>query len=132
MGIPFHITLGSFSTDDENDVVDIMERISKHFSAFDISLNSIDHFDARVLFLSPGINDRLTELHSHFDSNYADGYEWHPHCTIFCAEPEEIALAKEILKVSFEPMLARIVAIEVGEFFPARIIKRYYLNEKAE
>ena len=79
-------------------------------------------------------NNELIKLHEQFDNNYADGFPWHAHATLFIDNNEEnVKLAKLIAIQSFSPLNARIIGIQLGEFFPTRIIeKKEFKNIKNE
>ncbi len=130
MGIPFHISLGSFSLDKRDLLIEEMIKVSTEFQKFDIFFNQIRDFNNRVLFIEPQPNSILTDLHRHFDDNYADGFPWHAHATIFCGEVNEVLLAKKKLNEIFSPFSAKVVALQVGEFFPANIIFTKELDKK--
>ena len=114
MGIPFHISLGSFSLDKKEWLIQKIEDVCLYFDKFDIY--------NKVLFVEPKVNDELKNLQSHFDDNYADGFPWHAHATIFCGEEQEVAAAKEKLQATFSPFMATVVSLELGEFFPTKIL----------
>ena len=127
MGIPFHISLGSFPVEKENDVLRAMCETVRKTASFSVSLLGLETFSDRVLFLLPEENEKLTALHRPFDCAYADGYPWTPHATLFCGETEEVRMAKkEIEKFAF-PIHARITTLELGRFFPAQFISRIAL-----
>ena len=89
---------------------------------FDITLNKVNHFNNKVLFIEPEVNENLRKLHNLFDNNYADGFPWHAHATIFCGDENQVIDAKNLLMKSFNPIKAKIVGIQMGEFFPTRMI----------
>lgn len=122
MGIPFHISLGSFKIEDERELIArIKEVCAQHFE-FNINLDKVNHFNNRVLFIEPSENKNLRSLHELFDNNFADGFPWHAHATIFCGSEEQVMEAKQCLNDSFKPIKAKIVGIQMGEFFPTRMI----------
>lgn len=118
MGIPFHLTLGSYPTDELDNVIERIKRIAAVAKPFDIKLVGYNHFSNRVFFLEPDIPVELFALRKSFQCDYANGLEWVPHATLFCGEEHEVRRAREIAPdVSF-PINAKIVGIELGEFFP--------------
>ena len=122
MGLPFHITLGSFPTEDEAMLTNKVRETSKKYQAFDIDLIKTNDFNNKVLFIEPKINEELLQLHKIFDNNYANGFPWHPHATIYYGEKNEVIKAKAMLDNIFKPIKAKIVGIQMGEFFPPRMI----------
>lgn len=118
MGIPFHISLGSYPTDELENVIFEIEKVSKSINCFDIKLRGYDNFEKRVFFLKPDIPEELLILRKRFESDYANGYEWEPHATLFCGNEDEVTRAMNIVPKLDFPFLAKIVGIELGEFFP--------------
>ena len=122
MDIPFHISLGSFNVEHEQKLIAKIKEICSQKHEFEINLNKVNHFDNRVLFIEPEYNLKLLELHTLFDGNFADEFPWHAHTTIFCGEEEQVIKAKERLINIFQPVRAKITGIQMGEFFPTKMI----------
>ena len=118
MGIPFHLTLGSYPTDELDGVVETIKAVAESTKPFDIKLLNYGYFGNKVFFLKPEIPKELAELRKCFECDYANGFEWVPHATLFCGNDDEIARAKDIAPELDFPINARIVGIELGEFFP--------------
>ena len=130
MEIPFHITLGSYPTDDEQSVVDKIKRVAENTYCFDVQLTRYNHFGNRVMYVEPQICDGLVALRTQFENDYAHGFEWIPHATLYCGEEGEVIKARGIAPASELPIDARIVGIELGEFFPTRKIIRVSFKER--
>ncbi len=128
MGIPFHITLGSYPPDMEGEVVKMISKAVSETERFPIQLLGYKDFNNRVLFLEPSIPRKLISLRKRFEYDYADGYDWVPHVTLFCADPKDINMAKELLPRMTEPVMAEVVGIELGKFFPTRMIMKEALK----
>ena len=124
MGIPFHLTLGSYPIDSESEIVAQIEKIASRSKPFDVLLVNYDTFSDRVLFLEPTKPQELIDLRKSFERDYANGFEWVPHATLFCGGEEEIGKAKAYLPEITEPISTKIVGIELGEFFPPNKIIR--------
>ncbi|MDE6618240.1 MAG: 2'-5' RNA ligase family protein [Clostridiales bacterium] len=122
MGIPFHISLGSFKVKDEQELIVRIKEVCSQHSEFDINLDKVNHFNNRVLFIEPSENKNLRGLHELFDNNFADGFPWHAHATIFCGNEQQVIEAKQCLNDIFVPIKAKVVGIQMGEFFPTRMI----------
>ncbi|MDE5592515.1 MAG: 2'-5' RNA ligase family protein [Clostridiales bacterium] len=122
MGIPFHISLGSFKVEEECELKARIKEACSQRSEFEIRLNKVNHFNNRVLFIEPEDNINLRCLHDLFDGNYADGFDWHAHATVFCGSEQQVIEAKRHLNDIFKPIQAKIVGIQMGEFFPTRMI----------
>ena len=128
MGIPFHLTLGSYPTDELDNVIEKIKTVAEKAKPFDIKLMSYGHFGDKVLFLEPEITDELKDLRKCFECDYANGFEWVPHATLFCGDGDEVARAMASApKIDF-PIFAEIVGIELGEFFPAE--KKFNIDFK--
>ena len=120
--IPFHISLGSFPTSKKAELKQrIADVCSKNFE-FEIDLTKICDFDGKVLFIEPELNKNLLDLHNLFEGNFADGFPWHAHSTVVIGEKEAVCEAKKLLGQIFEPFKARVTGIQLGEFFPAKMI----------
>lgn len=122
MDIPFHISLGSFKVEYEQELKAKIKEVCSQKCEFEINLNKVNHFENRVLFIEPEVNLMLNELHSLFDGNFADGFPWHAHTTIFCGIEEQVIKAQERLNNIFKPVRAKITGIQMGEFFPTKMI----------
>lgn len=122
MDIPFHISLGSFKVEDERELKARIKSACSHQRAFEIRLQKVGHFSNRVLFIEPEENAPLRRLHDLFDGNFADGFPWHAHATIFCGEEAQVIKAKSRLDDIFVPIQGKITGIQMGEFFPTRMI----------
>lgn len=120
MEIPFHISLGSFPVSLKEELVQRIVNCTKEMTPFSLDLQSVGHFNNKVIFIEPKINEALVNLHQQFDGNFADGFSWHPHITLYIGMEED---GKEILsQLVFKQKTAQIVAIELGKFFPTEII----------
>lgn len=122
MDIPFHISLGSFPLKDEEMLKAKIKEVCSENHEFYVTLNKINHFDNKVLFIEPKKSNELKKLHNIFDMNYADGFPYHAHTTIFCADKEQVIKAKKYLSKIFKPINAKITGIQMGEFFPTKMI----------
>ena len=124
MGIPFHLTLGSYPTDKEREVVAQIEKIASLAKPFEVLLVEYSNFSDKVLFLEPTRPKELIELRKAFECDYANGFDWVPHATLFCYEAYNVIKAKSYLPEICEPIRTKIVGIELGEFFPPKKIIR--------
>lgn len=122
MGIPFHVSLGSFKVEDERELIARIKEACSQNNEFEIDLSKVNDFNNRVLFIEPKENIMLRRLHDLFDNNFADGFPWHAHATIFCGSEQQVIGAKACLNDIFKPIRAKITGIQMGEFFPTRMI----------
>ena len=129
--IPYHITLGSYAVEETDVIVARIKEVANNTSCFELKFNDLDHFGNMVRFLRPEISKELLDLHQHFDSDYANGYpEWMPHATVYRhSEPREIELSKQIIDKIEVAKNARIIGIELGEFFPPKKIIRVLFEQ---
>ncbi|MCH5160303.1 MAG: hypothetical protein J1F66_05635 [Clostridiales bacterium] len=129
MDIPFHISLGSFPVECATELIEKIKSVCSQKKEFDIRLDKINHFNNAVLFAEPVVNAHLQELHDLFDNNFADGFPWHAHATLFCGEENQVIQAREIAERIFAPLNAKIVGIQMGEFFPTKLLVAENLNK---
>ena len=124
MGIPFHVTLGSYPVQDEAILLKEMKRAAGEFAAVPLTLDCVDTFGDRVLFIKPQVPQALLALHRRFDCSFPYGHPWEPHVTVFCGEEEQVRQARSMLESLFYPFQTRLTALELGRFFPPRFILR--------
>ena len=125
-GIPFHITLGSYAVEETEEIVSRIVTVAKQTKCFGVEFSGLNHFGNVVRYIDPKMNEELLQLHKYFDSDYANGYpDWVPHVTVYRhSAPMEIELPQEIVEKTDKLKNAKIVGIELGEFFPAKYIVR--------
>ena len=130
--IPYHISLGSYAPEETKEIVARVRQVAKETKPFEIKLLGMNHFGNKVRFLEPELSDDLMNLHQHFDSDYANGYPgWMPHATVYIhEEPMEIELTKELTEKMESVKTAKIVGLELGEFFPAKHIVRVMFEKE--
>ena len=121
--MPFHISLGSFPTDKESELIDRIQDVCQKISSFEITLNSISSFGTRVLFVEPEINQNLLNLRKIFN-NDVNNFNWHAHITLFIDDlggqfEKAKAVAENLFKLKVKAKIERIC---MGEFFPKRDI----------
>ena len=124
--IPYHISLGSYAPEDTEKIVERIKQVAREIKSFPVIFEGLQHFGNVVRFMKPRMSEELMNLHLHFDNDYANGYpEWAAHATVFIhKEPTELELT-DALQEKLEALKeARIVGIELGEFFPAKFIVR--------
>ncbi len=130
MDIPFHISLGTYPVDEEEKLKKKICEVSKLNRGFEIKLFKVNRFSYKVLFVEPEFSVGLKNLHSIFDGNvFNDEFDWHPHTTIFMGEEKQVKEAEQCLTQIFRPITAKLVGIQMGEFFPTRMIIEESLAE---
>ena len=124
--IPYHISLGSYAPEETEQIVERIKQVAGEIKGFPVIFEGLQHFGKVVRWMKPRMSEELMNLHLHFDNDYANGYpEWAAHATVFIhKEPTELELT-DALQEKLEALKeARIVGIELGEFFPAKFIVR--------
>ncbi len=117
--IPQHITLGSFPTEKEQELVSDLKLLSKTASSFEVTFNHVGIFGgSRVLFIAPDSNEKLLRLKEHFGS----AYNWTPHTTMLIDTPDTIYKALPFVMNSFSSFSGKITTLHLYEFFPTRHI----------
>ncbi len=122
MDIPFHISLGTYPVKDKDELTAKIKKVCVTQKVFDIDLVKVNHFNNRVLFVEPDVNADLKNLHDIFNGNFQGNFNWHAHATIYCGEENEVEKAKRYLKKTFKPLRAKVVSIQMGEFFPTKLL----------
>ena len=89
-GLPFHISLASFSLDKEAEVVGEMNKLAEKFSEIPVNISHIGLFaGGSVLYAAPDMNPAdLLSLRQAIGTETNDKYEWSPHATILIDEAE--------------------------------------------
>lgn len=122
--VPFHVSLGSFPLVEENRLKVEMKHVAKSFAQFELELSCLGDFGNKVLFLQPAYNEKIDELHSLFDGNFADGFPFHAHVTLFCGDEQSVLEAKKILGELSEPLTVTVTELLLGEFFPTKLLAK--------
>ena len=124
MDIPFHISLGTYETEDEAQLVSKIKEVCDANSSFGLDLTKVNSFGTRVLFIEPKVNDKLLNLRNLFNHDINKNLQWHAHATLFIDDlGGQFEQAKQIaLNLFKEEINAKIVRLSMGEFFPKRII----------
>lgn len=122
-GIPHHITLCSLPLEMRREVMDMLNR-SRRIPAFEVSVDNIGSFADRVLFVEPYVNNELSMLKNLFGNDP----DWAAHTTMFLSDNGGALSAKSHLEQVFRPFRAKIVAVELYEFFPSKFLGRAELD----
>lgn len=130
-GLPFHISLATFSLEKEQEVVCEMQRLAKEFSAIPVHISHIGVFaGGKVLFGAPDMNPpELFLLREAISDESREKFSWTPHATIMIDETETICRALPILLESFHPFMGRITSLHLCAFFPTREIMSVDLSK---
>ncbi|MBP3705115.1 MAG: 2'-5' RNA ligase family protein [Clostridia bacterium] len=123
-----HITLGSFPTEMEQELVEKLEAVSENTDSFEVTFNHAGIFGGtRVLFIAPDVNHKLLDLKEQFGGSY----NWTPHTTMLIDDPEVIFKALPVVMDEFSSFSGSVTKLHLYEFFPARhILSVNLLNHK--
>ena len=122
-GLPYHISLGSFPLDQEQAVVERIQKIAKEFKEVPVHLSHIGIFaPGRVLFCAPERTPMLDALHDACGEAEDPEHPWTPHATVFIDEPETVCEAVPVFMRSFQPFKAKITRLHLCAFWPTREI----------
>lgn len=126
--IPQHITLASFPTDKEADLVELLSATALSVSSFAVTFNHIGIFcGSHVLFVAPDTNAQLLELQERFASSEG----WTPHTTMLIDEPEAVYRALPVVMEAFSAFSGTVATLHLYEFFPTRHILSVSLRNNA-
>lgn len=130
-GLPYHISLETFSLDKEQEAVELTRKAAAEFSAIPVHISHIGLFaPGKVLFVAPERSAGLDALHNACEKNSAPQHLWTPHVTILTDEPDIICSALPQFVKSFHPFIAHITRLHLCAFWPTREILSIGLNAK--
>lgn len=117
MGIPFHVTLGTFGPERREALDAALKGLRQ--GPVDVWFNHIGMFEGQqVLFLSPDVDRELLELKEAFN----DERGWTAHTTMLIDHRENVLQAARVLGEKFKRFTGRIERVELYEFFPAELL----------
>ena len=137
--VPPHITIGAFETNNENEVIKILDKKLKNFKGGEIIFASIGVFKSSVIFLSPVLNEYLhnlsvniyedlKDIDNTIISKYYMPFQWMPHTTIAKKlNNEELFLAFQELEKNFNIFNGSVTKIGLSKTNPYEDIKLWDL-----
>ena len=130
-GLPFHISLGTFSLDKEQEVIQEMHRLANAMTSASVHISHIGIFaGGRVLFCGPDMNPpELLAIRDAIQVETSEQFPWTPHATILIDEPEIICKALPVLLKSFHPFMGKITRLHLCAFWPTREIATAELKQ---
>lgn len=122
-GLPYHISMATFSVDKEAEAIEITKKAAEEFSSFSLDFSHIGIFPGgKVLFCAPERNAQIDALHEACDRESIHPFPWTPHATMLIDEPDVICAALPVFLKSFSPFSARIARLHLCAFWPTREI----------
>lgn len=125
--IPQHITLQTYPTEQEGEVVQMVQNIAAETKAFEVCFSHIGIFSGgKVLFIAPDKDSDLIALKEKFGPSF----DWTPHTTMLIDEPENIQTAVPLVMKEFSSFNGKVTCLHLYEFWPTRHILTVNLGEK--
>lgn len=133
--VPPHITVSAFETQDEEAVIEAMERIMTKLHQGSLTWASVGQFFPYVIFLTPVLNEylrnmsevlygELSSIEGVKMSPYYKPGQWLPHATIGkTLSEEQMRDAFEVLQKSFGVFESKVIKIGLAKPNPHRDIK---------
>ena len=129
--LPFHVTLGIFPPEKEDDILAVTQKAASEIPAFPVRISHIGMFPGgKVLFAGPERDANLNALHEACETGIPQQYPWTPHVTLLMDEPETIQAAIPLVVNSFEPFVGKITALHLCAFCPRREIATIALKDQ--
>jgi len=130
-GLRHHISLATFSLDQETEAIRIMQEVASRFAPCTVAIRHVGVMPGgRTLFAAPDMSPELTALQHACGSPVLNGYPWLPHTTLLIDAPEIIAAALPTLMQLFSPIPAKIDRLHLCAFWPKREIFEVKLSGK--
>lgn len=123
--IPQHITLQTYPTDQEAEVVQTLQKIAADTDPFDVCFSHIGIFSGgKVLFIAPDKDSALIALKEKFGPSF----DWTPHTTMLIDKPENIQQALPLVVKEFSSFHGKVTCLHLYEFWPTRHISTVRLR----
>lgn len=125
--IPQHITLQTYPTEQEGEVVQRLQKIAAETECFDVCFSHIGIFTGgKVLFIAPDKDTDLIALKERFGPSF----DWTPHTTMLIDEPENIQKALPLVMQAFASFNGKVTSLHLYEFWPTRHILTVALHKE--
>ena len=130
-GLPYHISLATFPTDEEETAVRVMEKAAGERAPVPVHISHVGIFaPGKVLFGGPELNPALLALHDACEIHPDPARPWTPHVTLLIDEPETVSAAVPVWLRCFQPFFAEITRLHLCAFWPTREIGAVMLGGK--
>jgi len=130
--IPMHFTLGSYGTDQEEELKERLTGIAETVEAFSVSFNHIGLFrlpQNDVLFIAPEVSREMLGLKDRFMDN-KDAFNWSPHTTLLIDKADVVQKAIPVVLDGFAAIEGKVEALHLYEFWPTRHILSVRLKQR--
>ena len=120
--IPMHFTLGSYGTEQEEELKARLAAVAETRGAFPVSFSHIGLFrlpDNVVLFAAPDAGREMLRLKDCF-ADSRDPFGWTPHTTLLIDRPDVIQKALPVVLDGFSAFGGEVSVLHLYEFWPAR------------
>ena len=125
--IPQHITLQTYPTDQEAEVVQMVQKIAAETASFDVCFSHIGIFSGgKVLFIAPDKDTALIALKEKFGPSF----DWAPHTTMLIDELDNIQQALPLVVKEFSSFHGKVTCLHLYEFWPTRHILTVNLRQQ--
>lgn len=127
-GVPYHITLNTYSVEHEEYLNKFLDEINNKFKQIDVVYTSLGLFGLKIIYLNPAMNMKLIELYDFTkEKNNSKFNVFAAHTTLFIGEPENTLKLLPIFTEKAFKISGKLKYISLYEFFPAKLIKRIEL-----
>ena len=132
--VPPHITIAGFNSYNENEVIEVLDKIIKNLGVGDVIVPSIGILKSSVIYLAPVLNEYLHSLSLEINKGLSEvknieinkfysPFNWMPHITIGKKlNREELFLGLEQLEKSFSIFNGSITKISLSKTNPYKDI----------
>ncbi|MGG7178376.1 2'-5' RNA ligase family protein [Clostridium paraputrificum] len=140
--VPPHITIAAFQSDEEDKVIELLDKRIKDIDRGEIIWASIGVFKSSVIFLAPVLNEYLHNLSVNIYegissvenisiSKFYLPFNWMPHTTIGKKlTKEELMLAFQELEKNFTTLSGLVTKIALSKTNPYEDIIVWHLDKK--
>ena len=122
--IPMHFTMGSYDTEQEEELKTRIRKLAETQKAFPVSFSHVGLFrlpENDVLFIAPDTSREMQLLKDCFTDS-RDRFNWSSHTTLLIDKPGEIRKAIPAVLDRFSSFAGKVSVLHLYEFWPTRHI----------
>lgn len=128
-GIPYHITLNTYSPEYEDYLKELLGRIGENHRQIHVVYSGLGLFGLNVLFLNPMMNMELLKIYDFTkDKSNSPCDAFSAHTTLLIDEPANILRILPRFVERTGKTAGDVKYVSLYDFFPARLIKRMELR----